>query len=91
MQDMDEAMKYYGWKRFSSGIGVSQPCQLRTIYYFDAAMRGYVVAPVAKRLKAIIFSTVPNISNEGCRPYFEMTNSIDDVVIYTSKKFTEQG
>lgn len=85
VQDMDDGMKYYGWKRFSSGIGVSQPCQLRMIYYFEAAMRGVVVAPCAKKLKAVIFSTVPSIGNDGCRPYFELSNGVDDNIIYTSR------
>ena len=26
VDNMDDALKYYGWKRFSSGIGVTQPC-----------------------------------------------------------------
>ena len=55
------------------------------IYYFEAALKGVVVAPCAKRLKAIVFKTVPHISNEGCRPYFEMTNNVDNNVIYSSK------
>jgi protein-tyrosine phosphatase len=50
---MDEALKYYGWKRFSSGVGVTQPCQLRMIYYFEAVMKGLVSAPAPKKLKAI--------------------------------------
>jgi len=48
-------------------------------------MNRIVVAPCAKRLKAIIFQTVPNISNDGCRPYFEVTNNIDNQILYTSK------
>lgn len=39
VEDMDDALKYYGWKRFSSGVGVTQPCQLRMIYYFEAVMK----------------------------------------------------
>lgn len=26
VDNIDDALRYYGWKRFSSGIGVSQPC-----------------------------------------------------------------
>lgn len=26
VNNTDDALRYYGWKRFSSGIGVSQPC-----------------------------------------------------------------
>lgn len=85
--DMDDALKYYGWKRFSSGIGVTQPCQLRSIYYFEAVMKGVIVVPSAKKLKAIVCSPVPNMSNEGCRPYVDITNNIDNNVIYTSRAF----
>lgn len=48
-------------------------------------MNRVVVAPCAKKLKAIVFNTVPHISSEGCRPYFEVTNNIDDEIIYSSK------
>jgi phosphatidylinositol-3,4,5-trisphosphate 3-phosphatase/dual-specificity protein phosphatase PTEN len=29
-----EGIKYYGWKRFNHGKGVTQPSQLRYIQYF---------------------------------------------------------
>ena len=29
------AMTYYGWKRFKNGLGVTQPSQIRYIYYFE--------------------------------------------------------
>lgn len=29
------AIKYYGWKRFNNGRGVTQPCQLQYIFYFE--------------------------------------------------------
>ena len=38
-----EAINYYGWKRFSTGKGVSQPCQLRYIHYFEAAYKKQVL------------------------------------------------
>ena len=46
---------FYEWKRFSSGIGVTQPCKLRKIYYFDAVLKKIVIAPCEKKLKAIVF------------------------------------
>lgn len=87
---MDEALKYYGWKRFSSGVGVTQPCQLRSIYYFEAVMNGLIVAPSAKKLKALVCSPVPNMSSDGCRPYLDITNNKDSNVIYTSRSFDPQ-
>ena len=55
------------------------------IYYFEAIYKQIIVAPTIKKLKAIVFNTVPKMSKEGCRPYFEMTNNIDDEVVYTNK------
>lgn len=70
---MDDANRFYGYQRFSTGIGVSQPCQLRYLYYFEAVLKKYIKCPTIKKLKAIIFKTVPFIAQEGCRPYFELT------------------
>jgi hypothetical protein len=60
---------------------------LRTIYYFEAALKSFVVAPCAKKLKAIVFNSVPAFGNDsGCRPYFDINNNMDDNIIYTSRK-----
>ena len=53
-------------------------------------MNGLVVAPTAKKLKAIVMSKVPSMSSEGCRPYVDITNNIDNNVIYTSRSFDPQ-
>ena len=31
----ENAIIYYGMKRFKTGLGVTQPCQLRYIYYLE--------------------------------------------------------
>jgi hypothetical protein len=86
VETMDDANKFYGLQRFSSGIGVSQPCQLRYIYYFEAVLREVIKIPVIKKLKAIVFNTVPRIAAEGCRPYYELAMGHDmDTVISTNK------
>ncbi len=46
-----------------------------------------IVAPIIKKLKAIVFKTVPKMSAEGCRPYFEITNNITDDILYTNRDF----
>lgn len=83
--DMNDALNFYGWKRFSSGLGVSQPCQLRSIYYFEGILNKIVKGPVAKKLKSIIFRTVPRMSGGGCRPYFEISQGLDYHLIYSNK------
>jgi Tyrosine phosphatase family len=89
-ENMDDALKYYGWKRFSTGKGVTQPCQLRLIYYFDAALRNIIVAPAAKKLKAMVVSTIPAMgSDSGCKPYVDITYSENDSLIYSTRTETE--
>jgi len=39
--------------RFTCGKGVSQPCQLRYLYYFEAFYRQKIKSPAAKRLRGI--------------------------------------
>ena len=85
VDNIDDGLKYYGWKRFSSGTGVTQPCQLRYIYYFEAAYKKIVLAPTIKKLKAVIFKTVPRMTQEGCRPYLEITSNVDDSMIFTNR------
>ena len=55
------------------------------IYYFESVYKKIVCAPVAKRLKAIVFNSVPRSSVEGCKPFFEVTNNLDDNLLYTNK------
>jgi hypothetical protein len=40
---------------------------------------------VVKKLKAIVFKTVPRISNDGCRPYFEISHGIDHKLLLTNR------
>lgn len=93
VDDIDDALRYYGWKRFSSGIGVTQPCQLRYIYYFDAILRNRIVAPVVKKLKAIIIKALPREDNSNLQLeiYNIQTtdnNSIpDDILVFSSRMY----
>lgn len=79
-----EAINYYGWKRFSTGKGVSQPCQLRYIHYFEAAFKKEVLWSVPKILECIIIRTVPKINQNGCKPYVDICTG-DYKLIYTTK------
>jgi len=48
-------------KRFSHGVGVTQPSQLRYIKYFEQILNGEVWAPTVKVLKSIGMVKVPNL------------------------------
>lgn len=71
-ENVDKCLKFYGHMRFTCGKGVSQPCQLRYLYYFEAFFRRKIKSPAAKRLRGVQFVKVPTISSGGCVPYFEV-------------------
>ena len=71
-ENVDKCLKFYGHMRFTCGKGVSQPCQLRYLYYFEAFFRHKIKSPAAKRLRGIQFVKVPNMSRNSCRPFFEI-------------------
>ena len=51
--NVDACLKFFGHQRFVCGKGVSQPCQLRYLYYFEAFYRHKIKSPAAKRLRGI--------------------------------------
>lgn len=69
---LDDCLKFYGHQRFICGKGVSQPCQLRYLYYFEGFYKKQIKSPSVKRLKAIQFDQVPNCSSGGCNPMFDI-------------------
>lgn len=53
--NIDDALKFFGHRRFICGKGVSQPCQLRYVYYFEAFYKKVIRSPSVKRLRGIQF------------------------------------
>ena len=81
-----EAILYYGYKRFRTGIGVTQPSQLRYIYYYAQLYKKLVAKPVCKILDKIVIRTTPRIGSEGCRPFIEVLVGEDfQTCLYTNK------
>ena len=70
--NVDDCLRFYGHQRFTCGKGVSQPCQLRYLYYFEAFYRQQIKSPSIRRLRGIQFENVPILSGDGCTPYFEV-------------------
>ena len=70
--DIESCLKLFGYQRFSCTKGVTQPCQLRYLYYFEAFFKRKVLSPCLKRLKGIQFVKVPNISGGGAVPIFDV-------------------
>lgn len=73
-----DAITYYGWKRFASGRGVTQPSQIRYIYYFEQVFKKIIKSPCLKSPHTIMVHTIPKISgNNKCKPYVEIINAAD--------------
>ena len=56
-------------QRFTDDKGVSQPCQVRFIHYFEGFYRNIVISPQIKILKKIKLITIPS---GGCKPFFQV-------------------
>ena len=82
----EDAIKYYGRKRFEHGKGVTQPSQMRYVKYFELIYKRKVCSPVARVLKSIYFIGVPWLSGNQGKMYFEIYEASDLTnKIYTSK------
>ena len=59
----DDAIAYYGWKRFRNGRGVTQPSQIRYIFYFEKWLKGKIRKPVKLILDKVYVESLPLIKN----------------------------
>lgn len=84
---MEDCLRFYGYQRFSDGKGVSQPCQLRYLYYFEGYYKKQIKSPAVKRLTGITFDSVPNVQNGGCDPGFDIysCNGMDINLVYSHR------
>lgn len=48
------AITYYGWKRIRSGKGVTQPSQIRYIFYFEKVLQGKILGPKPLKLTKVL-------------------------------------
>jgi hypothetical protein len=85
--NVDDCLRFFNHRRFTDAKGVSQPCQLRYIYYTESFYRKYVISPSVKRLYKVEFTGVPNFYSGGCQPFFKVLvchdNAIDPELKFT--------
>lgn len=70
-----DCARYFSSKRFTDGKGISQPCQVRYIHYYEAFLNRIVISPQVKYLRRIVLKEVPITSQvyNGCnKPFFEV-------------------
>jgi phosphatidylinositol-3,4,5-trisphosphate 3-phosphatase/dual-specificity protein phosphatase PTEN len=81
----EDAIRYYGRKRFSTGLGITQPSQIRYVRYFELALKGIIKSPTLKMLKEIKMNTIPNMKLNAWKPYIEIITLKDFKKVYTGK------
>lgn len=84
-KNSQDAIRYYGRKRFSTGLGITQPSQIRYVRYFELVYKGIICSPSMLVLKEIKMHTVPHFSGRTCRPFLELISIKNFEVIYTGK------
>ena len=84
-KNAQEAIRYYGRKRFSTGLGITQPSQIRYVRYFELIFRAKIVSPSMHVLKKFNLHTVPHISGKTCKPYLEIVALSTFTVTYSGK------
>jgi phosphatidylinositol-3,4,5-trisphosphate 3-phosphatase/dual-specificity protein phosphatase PTEN len=63
-KNSQEAISYYGRKRFSTGLGITQPSQIRYVRYFELIFKRKIVSPSMHILKKINMHTVPHMNGK---------------------------
>ena len=84
-----QAITYYGWKRFFTGRGVSQPSQQRYVQYFEMAYKREVQSPSMKRLKLIKIYTIPKSTGNLVQPVIEIMDGKNFEMIWTNNPKTK--
>ena len=70
-----DTAKYFSSLRFTDGKGISQPCQVRFLYYYEAFLQRVVISPQIKYLRRLVLKQVPitSVVYNGCnKPFFEI-------------------
>jgi len=89
-----DCAKLFGARRFTDEKGVSQPCQVRFIHYFEGFYKRIVKSPQIKTLKSIKIFDIPIVSSlgsSGCTPFFEIyqVRGLLNELIYDNKEDKE--
>lgn len=83
-ENYKNAITYYGWKRFVTGRGVSQPSQQRYIQYFERVFRRKVQSPSLKRIHKIEIITIPSSTGNSVKPCIEIADGKNFKMIWTN-------
>lgn len=61
-----------------AGLGVTQPSQIRYIYYFHNLLENHGISPTVKLIEYVKLNGVPGFNSKtSCKPYFEVYSMRD--------------
>ena len=82
----EDALNYYGLKRFSHGKGVTQPSQIRYVHYFEQVYKRKIKTPLIKQPTKIVVHTIPDLAGNGkLTPYVEIVNGTNFHLLWTNR------
>jgi phosphatidylinositol-3,4,5-trisphosphate 3-phosphatase/dual-specificity protein phosphatase PTEN len=80
-KDYKEVMRFYAERRFEKdGYGVTQPCQIRYIQYFENYLINPKVCPQVLSIKNLHFKGEFSLNN----PYIKIVDSNTNKIIYNT-------
>lgn len=85
MKSAEDAIRYYGRKRFTCGMGITQPSQVRYVKYFELLYGGYIKSPSPKLLQSVKVMTVPHMNGKSCKPFLEIQDVKTSETIFSGK------
>ncbi|MDR3549529.1 MAG: hypothetical protein P4M11_14895 [Candidatus Pacebacteria bacterium] len=94
IDNAEEALKFYSHKRFKLGSsGVTQPCQVRYVRYFELALKRQIRSAPPKVFRQMVINFLPAQKCES-RPYIEIYQyhfqnlvSLPSSLRYRSRRF----
>ena len=84
--NVEDAIRFYGRKRFSTGVGVRNPGQIRWVVFFNLILRGVIKSPSMRILSKVTMNTVPHFNKKSWKPYMEIIKMVKNKLLYSGKK-----
>lgn len=89
---VDDCFRYYSARRFQNGDAVTQPCQIRYVYYFYKLLKTKIYFPLNRILKRVMMKYIPLKDKSGeFKPYLEIYfNNSHELAFSNKKSYLEQ-
>lgn len=89
-----DALEFYGDKRYTDSVGVTQPSQRRYVEYFEDVLKMRTLSSPAKELVKIVIHTQSNISSFKIfmgNPSKTLVYNLFESIYFPTKIFNSKG